>query len=121
MADKRDEVTGQADHDPNCWIGQQRAAGLTDDQIRKKKAEWEDQQMREFGWFGHYIGGHETLPIGVNFHTHGFDQTFKHPDVQIVVNCGMETCHNIFHGIADRIRAGERFEHGKTYDGIIKK
>lgn len=78
--------------------------------------------MRLHGWFCYFISGHERLPIGVNFRTHGFRTTFDgHPDFQIVVNAGQQTCHNIFINLAERVRGGERFEHGKSYPGIIKR
>lgn len=117
MAKQQD---GQPEHDRVCAIGKQLAAGLTHDQIMANMREWEAKQMREFGWYAHYVGGNDSLPIGVNYHTHGFGETFGHPDLQIVVNCGIETCHSIFHNIADRIRAVEVFDHGKTYSGVIK-
>ena len=80
--------------------------------------EFEERCMRQFGWFAHVIMDSDNV-TGFSFHTHGLEISQKHKDFEITLPIGQETAHGIMTSIADRIKAGEKFEEGKDYDGII--
>lgn len=77
---------------------------------------WQEQMMKKHGWFIHFVYSKESL----NAHTHGLIETFKHPDLQIVLPLGERTCHSVFHTVVDRIKKGDKFEHNQVAQEIIQ-
>ena len=86
--------------------------------LRAKKMH--DQSMQKYGWYAHYIFDDETTPTGTNVHTHGFEKTWKHPDIQIVVPMPQNVVHGILWTVADHITAGVKYEPGRRYAEILK-
>ena len=74
--------------------------------------EQEEKWMREMGWYAHLVEN--------NYHTHGFDQTFNHPDIQIVVPLDPKLLHNLANCVIDRIKAGNTIVPNERTPGIIK-
>ncbi len=81
--------------------------------------EREAQNMEEDGWYAHYVTDDPVPPFGVNAHTHGFEETFSHPDVQICFPLDTKVIHSIFWRITDFLKEGNRLESGKSYPGLI--
>ena len=96
---------------------------------------WARKCMKECGFFVHFVGSNEpcadcgeehdhttaTWPDHLaNIHTHGFEQTWKHPDFQIVLAMPPQVAQSIFWKFADQVRAGKRFEAGKDYADVIE-
>lgn len=81
--------------------------------------EWEKKQMDKFGYYVHLVGDDSSTATGFNAHTHGFDVTFGHPDVQLVFPLDKPTCMDIVSQVAQRLKNGERLEAGKVYRGIL--
>lgn len=76
---------------------------------------WQDQQMEKHGWYSHYV-----MDEGVcNLHTHGIQETFEHPDFQIVIAIPPRTAGSIFWRLANLIKEGKKFEAGQIAEGII--
>lgn len=82
--------------------------------------EWHTQQMREFGWFAHYVAD-PNMPTGVNFHTHGLIESFGHLDLQIVFPLDARLAHMLFSDTIQRIKDGLVIEPDKEISGIISK
>lgn len=82
--------------------------------------EREQQMFEKHGWVAHFVTDDDpTSPTGFNCHTHGFEQTFDCPDVQIVLPLSPDIAHALLVNIAERLKCGDRFKVGKTYDKII--
>ncbi len=78
----------------------------------------EIKATEKYGWYTHYVMGAENL-TGFDAHTHGLEKKYGHPDFQIVIALPISTLRNIFWTFVNRIKEGERFEHGQKYDKII--
>ncbi len=78
------------------------------------------EAMKKYGWYAHYVPGDTTSPTEFNAHTHGFMDTWKHPDVQIVVPMPQEVAHGVFWAVVEQIKEGKKFEPGTEYAGILE-
>ena len=79
----------------------------------------QEKLIKAFGFVCHYVT--EPHKYGfVNYHTHGFTETWGHQDLQIVVPLDPQTAHRLFWEFADRIKSGEIFKEGDTVSGIIQ-
>jgi len=80
----------------------------------------DEQGFEKFGWFAHCVPAGDNTPCGgYNYHTHGMEASYNHPNIQIVLPLRMETAHHIVGDIIDKIKAGERFEPNKEYANIV--
>jgi len=77
------------------------------------------EKMEKYGWFVHFVPDDEDCPNSVNYHTHGVERSFGHPDLQICFPLSRDIAHSILSNIVDDIKAGSRFEPGKKYNEII--
>lgn len=85
----------------------------------EERAAKEAAGLQKYGFYYHHVVGDQASPTGVNVHTHGFEASWGHPDVQLVLPLPLETAANILWAVADRVKAGEKFEAGKEYEKII--
>ncbi len=85
------------------------------DAVKKKEAAF----LKNPGWFAHYVPDPE-YPYGMNVHTHGLEQNFKHPDLQICLGMDQRVCHHILNNAIDEIKKGNKFEAGEKYDNVIE-
>ncbi|PFU44221.1 lipoyl synthase [Bacillus cereus] len=81
---------------------------------------WEEQMLKEHGWYMHYILAEDNDGIHANYHTHGLAENYNHRDLQIVLNIDMDLAEDIFHIIIEEIKLGNRFEEGIEYPSIIE-
>jgi hypothetical protein len=79
---------------------------------------WERQCMEEFGFFSHYVP--DAAERFVNLHTHGFDESWGHPDFGIVLPITMELGTVILQRLAELVKGGEQFVDGGTYDHVLQ-
>lgn len=76
--------------------------------------------FEKLGWFAHCVPGGDNTPCGgFNYHTHGLETSWNHPNIQIVLPLRFETAHHIVADIVERIKGGERFEPNKDYADIV--
>lgn len=96
---------------------------LKDQAIRKALKTHHDQMMKKYGWYAHYVPDDPTSPTEFNAHTHGFEESWGHPDVQIVFPLPQGVAHSIFWNVVHAIKKGKpfRFSAGKPYADIIEK
>lgn len=88
------------------------------DRLAKIK-QWEEDSIKKYGFYAHMVFD-APLPQGyMNIHTHGFEQSWQHPDIQIVLNLGQQTAMHILHKIADRVRAGEFIKIDQDYPNFV--
>lgn len=89
---------------------------------------WEARMIAEHGFAIHYTAqraegppaGSAPWPRGfADYHTHGFQETWSHPDLQLVITIGEGVAHGIFWAFARRVEAGERFEDGQDVEDVI--
>lgn len=70
---------------------------------------------REFlakdGFFAHLVPD-ETSPLGFNAHTHGFELTWNHPDLQIVFPVDGQVAMGLFWAAVAHIKEGSVFSDG---------
>lgn len=96
--------------DPNCYAGKHGFEAMA-----QKEAEF----IEKYGWYVHFIDDDPNMPLGVNFHTHGVSETFKHRDFQIVLPLQSGVAHTVFAEVVDRVNKGEIFEHNEATDDVI--
>lgn len=76
--------------------------------------------LKNPGWYAHYVPGSPDVPFGMNVHTHGLKENFKHPDLQICIGMDQHTCHHILTNAVNEIKKGKKFEAGEKYDELIE-
>lgn len=79
---------------------------------------WEQEMMQKSGWYIHYLPGDDTCPNSINIHTHGLQESFGHPDLQICISLPQNTAGGILHDLVARIKKGERLTVDKIYKDI---
>ncbi|MDB4330208.1 DUF4262 domain-containing protein [bacterium] len=90
--------------------------GTSFEEIEKQQ----EQYLKDCGFYVHYVPGEdEDSPTGVNIHTHGIQESFDHPDFQIVMMVSMEAVHSIFHYMVSKIKKGVKYEPGKIYKDVV--
>lgn len=84
-----------------------------------RQARVERTLMRRFGWFSSFIPDDPTSPTGFNMHTRGFEESWGHPDIQIVVPLPPEVAQGILNRVAVLVKGGEIFEPDHEYKEIL--
>lgn len=80
------------------------------------------ESMEKYGWYCHCITDGDYTPFGVNFHTHGFPETFGVPDVQLCIPIDPQDMHRIVWQLAELLRKGMKIGVGDFPDsGIFPK
>lgn len=77
------------------------------------------KMMEEYGWTAHFVVDDKDFPNRTNYHTHGLDVSFNHPDIQICLPIRPEIAHRLFEAAINHIKAGVFYESGKEYDKIL--
>jgi hypothetical protein len=114
MSRRRPDDDERGCDDPNCA-----SSHMSKRELRK----WHADHLRKHGFYAHFVAEEfadlpHPLSHFVNFHTHGFEETWGHPDFQIVMPIRPETALDLFWIFANRVKAGEKFEVGKRYKEI---
>jgi hypothetical protein len=86
---------------------------------REKLLLWEMEMLASYGWYTHMVEDY-TIKTGTNFHTHGFDLSWDHLDIQIVVP-NQQICHAVAALLAQKIKEGKKFKPNKKYPGVLGK
>ncbi len=84
--------------------------------------EREIEATEKYGWFIHMIRNDDRTATGVNYHTHGLDKKYQHPDIQIVFPMGddAEMIGQLLWCVADLLEEGQRFKAGDTSDKVVR-
>ncbi|PSK88136.1 uncharacterized protein DUF4262 [Taibaiella chishuiensis] len=93
--------------------------GLEFEARQSKLRDWSRVMMFRYGWYIHFVFDDEDFPYGINFHTHGIEDSFAHPDLQICFPIPQEMAHLIFNAIVGEIKKGFVFKAGRRYADII--
>lgn len=88
-------------HEKGC-----RCVICSGEMTRKQLTSHERKLMETYGWYAHSVIGDPQAPTGVNYHTHGFNESLGHPDLQIVFPVPENVAHAITKTIYDQIQAG---------------
>lgn len=88
--------------------------------FQKKMRETHQKMMKEYGWYAHYVADDTDSPTKFNAHTHGFEESWNHPDIQIVVPMEGPRAHSLFWMMVDLIKEGKKYEPGKKYDDVLE-
>jgi len=87
------------------------------EEIRQREA----IMLEVHGWYAHCVpSGDKTTPTGFNYHTHGFEKSYGHKDIQIVLPINPKVAHELIIAILSKIKSGVRFEVDIEYTGIMK-
>ena len=78
----------------------------------------EEECLKKYGWYTHFISNDPTCPFNVNFHSHGFGYKF-HPDVQICAPAPQDVLHKIMNIVYGEIEKGVKFLPGKRYSNVL--
>jgi len=72
--------------------------------------------IRDHGFCVHSV----VSPSGlVSHHTHGFLETWGHPDLEIALFVHRETAEDLLWAVADEVAAGRVFEEGQFDDVVL--
>lgn len=81
--------------------------------------EWEQTMLNKHGYYCHYVED-SSFPYELNAHTHGLEDSFDHPELQIVFPLPMEVVGKIFSVVVSKIKDGHRFEADQDYSHLLK-
>jgi hypothetical protein len=79
----------------------------------------EADAIKKVGWYMHYVFDEDECPYGVNIHTHGITENFKHLDLQLCMRVSQEVAHGILWSAFHVIESGIKLEPGKEYNNIL--
>ena len=96
------------------------AAGATPAQADAERRAWTLANMLKHGWIAELVADDSDSPTGFNLHTHGLRENYSHPDFQIVVPLPDKVGHALLVTLAERVKAGERFEAGQKVADVIE-
>lgn len=119
MSEEEFSINGAHEMGCHCKICEWRLEGLSNQEIIERYAEWQQEQTAKHGWIVHFVVDDDTSPTGFNYHTHGLTR-YDHMDLQIVIPLPEKVAMGLFHTMADRIKEGEKFNHGDVVSGIAK-
>lgn len=68
------------------------------------------QFMEIYGWYAHLVPDDESCPFEMNYHTHGFQESYGHLDMQICLPLSPEICQGIISNLLDLIKKGRKFQ-----------
>ena len=103
--------------DPNCAAGRMTA---------RDRRVWEAECLAQFGFWVDYVedefaGLPRPRSRMVNYHTHGFVESWGHPDFQIVFPLPVADVMATLHTFAERVKKGDKFTAGQICDEIIEE
>lgn len=85
-----------------------------------KVREVEQQSIKKYGWFAHYVPNDHLAPFDTNYHTHGVYEKYGHPDFQVCLNVNPRIIHELFFILIDEVSKGKKYEVGKRYDEVLQ-
>lgn len=83
---------------------------------------WQTMLLENYGWYYSANFAAAGMPNGVDIHTHGLFERFNHYDLQIclpVTTGELDLVSGLFKIVVDEIAAGNRFEPGIPYLGLL--
>lgn len=81
--------------------------------------ERQKEAMKKCGFYTHFVQDDDTMPFGVNMHTHGLDETYNHKDFQSVVPLNGDLVHSIFWHLVEELKKGTRFKAGDVLENYV--
>lgn len=88
--------------------------------IQRKIAQVHAENMATHGWYANYVPNHHESPTGFSTHTYGLDESWGHPNVQIVWPMPPEMGYQMLAQIAELVRHGKKFAPGRKYDEVLE-
>ena len=82
-------------------------------------SKFEQEMMAKYGWYVHMVQD-PNYPLGINYHTHGLDHTYKVMDIQIVYPLPSDIAMNLFHECVGYIDHHGFIEENVGIDKIIR-
>lgn len=87
----------------------------------KAQAEAEKKAMKKNGWYCHAIpAGDSQSPTGINYHTHGCQESFGHMDFQVVAGIPPDAGYAILVNLVHLVKKGGKFGNRDTSKEIIE-
>lgn len=84
----------------------------------EKVAAMEREFIAKDGFFVHLISDDKTTPMGFNAHTHGFELTWNHLDLQVVFPVKEQVVMGLFWAAVEHIKEGSVFSDGDVVGRI---
>lgn len=79
----------------------------------------EEEGMKNFGFYMHFVIDAIDCPNQSNIHTHGLPKSFNHPDLQLCFPLPEQIAASLIHSAVNLIRSGIRLETDIFYEGIM--
>ena len=75
--------------------------------------------MEKYGWYCHNVAEGAKTPTGFCIHTHGMQESFNHPDLQIILPLQPETAHGVLVS-AVNLAKESGLTPGEKYEKVLK-
>ena len=81
----------------------------------------EKKAVDEHGWYCHAkLSGDTESPTGINYHTHGCQESYGHMDFQVVAGIPPEAGYALFSNLIHLIKKGSKFGNRDVSNEIIE-
>lgn len=105
-------------HRPECDCGVcklDRAKNLK--ALEKREA----KNIKDLGWYCHMVmSDDDQTPTGVNYHTHGCQESFGHMDFQVVAHIPPELAHHLFYISIELVKNGTKIGNKDRLAGVLE-
>ncbi len=86
-----------------------------------EREEAEKKAMAKMGWYCHAIpSGDEDSPTGINYHTHGCQETFGHMDFQVVAGVPPQAGYALLTNLMQLVKNGSKFGNRSVSEEVIE-
>lgn len=100
--------------DPNCSVCQEALQeGISHDEALERSRIRDAHFIEQMGWVAHVITDEPTA------HTHGLEETYAHPDIQVWLPAPPRKQHELLATVAEAVKEGRRYEADKEYTDLF--
>lgn len=82
-------------------------------------SKFEEDAIKNCGWYAHYVFDEIETPFNTNIHTHGIKENFGHPDLQLCIQLPQQVAHGVLWAAFRLIESGVTLNHNKEYDNVL--
>jgi hypothetical protein len=107
-------------HDIRCAVEKLESEGLSHEDALTEVRRQHAAAIAEHGWCCHVVPDDRDSPTGFNAHTHGLEDSYGHPDFEIVLPLPFAVAHQILINLVAEVKAGRQFKAGDLASQIIR-
>ena len=100
--------------DAGCAVCQEaQREGISHDEAMRRLEIRGAHFIEQMGWVAHVITDEPTA------HTHGLEETYGHPDIQVWIPTNYEKQYELLATVAEAVKEGRRYEADKEYADLF--